>query len=573
MGTSDGTVGVVTKILDNGPDFLRFNIVLLAEGYQQSELGQFASDAATFVGRLAATPPYHLVMNAINVHRVDVTSNQSGADDPVTCGGSGASVRTYFDATYCSDGVLHRSLGVDWTLATQVATAKVPAQDVVVVVVNSPLYGGLGNGGVATFSLDPDATDIAIHELGHSGFGLGDEYSTRAGCGSGETGQDTHPASEPAYPNVTTRTNPLKWGRYVLAGTAVPTTKNPDCTKCDPAASPVPPGRVGAFEGSDYYHCGAFRPEFDCKMRTLDTDLCHVCSDVIMRKLSAMSAVNLRLVWKGVGGDQRLYTGHGLDSDQTSLPGSVISSHPPALATTSTGPFLVWKGQGTDQGVYYTRLQHVDDTTWDTPRNVPGAGTSTGSAAASFRGTVHLAWKGVQGDLGIYYTSFPGGLPANPRPVPGVGTSTRPALAVYRDRLFMAWKGIDGDQGIYFTSYDGNGWQAQRAVPGVGTSASPALAVLNDRLFMVWKGIDDHQDVWFTTYDGSSWQPQMPVPGVGTSTGVSLASGPDRLFMAWSGVAGDPSLYLTTFDGGAWRTSRNYFGVGSSGVPALIASF
>ena len=42
---------------------------------------------------------------------------------------------------------------------------------------------------------------------------------------------------------------------------------NPDCATVDSRPSPVPAGTVGLFEGAHYYHCGAYRPEYSCKMR------------------------------------------------------------------------------------------------------------------------------------------------------------------------------------------------------------------------------------------------------------------------------------------------------------------
>jgi len=47
----------------------------------------------------------------------------------------------------------------------------------VIVVHNSLTYGGTG-GNPATVSLSPDAPQVAVHELGHSLFGLGDEYDS-----------------------------------------------------------------------------------------------------------------------------------------------------------------------------------------------------------------------------------------------------------------------------------------------------------------------------------------------------------------------------------------------------------
>lgn len=579
MSTSDGTVVGTTQILNNGSPFSRFNIVILAEGYQSAQLGQFANDAADFVQRIGRTPPFHLVMDALNVFRVDVSSTDAGADDPAMCGGPGTTARTYFDATFCGDGVNDRLLTVDQAVALQVSTAQVPQHHLVVVIVNTTKFGGAG-GGVAVYSLSPGAIDTALHEIGHTAFRLADEYDFLRGCGSGETDRNNHPGVEPQAANVTVRVSPgaAKWGSYVLPGTALPTTRNANCAACDPQASPVPAGTVGAFEGADKYHCGAFRPEFNCKMRTLDQDFCRVCSNAILRRLSPFSRVSLRFAWKGVGSDQKIYNGRGTDGDQDEVEGHQLglfhgSSAGPSLVRGHTGPFMTWKGAGGDQGIYYSQQRHIDGVTWDTPRGVPGVGTSTGPSLAMFRGTIHMAWKGIEGDQSVYFTSFPGGFPASQRNVPGVGTSTRPALAVYRDRLYMAWKGIAGDQSLWFASYDGNSWSRQAPIPNVGTSTFPALAVLNDRLYMVWKGIDGQQSMWFTRFDGSSWQPQAPVPNFGTNTGASLSAGPDRLFMAWRGIESDPSLYYTTFDGRQWGAQHNYFGTGSSTVPTVLATF
>jgi len=58
MGIGDGTVIGMTKILDNGPASDRFNIVLVAEGYQAAELPQFALDAQHFLDTLIGVAPF-----------------------------------------------------------------------------------------------------------------------------------------------------------------------------------------------------------------------------------------------------------------------------------------------------------------------------------------------------------------------------------------------------------------------------------------------------------------------------------------------------------------------------------
>src|SRR4029077_14687661 len=161
---------------------------------------------------------------AIIIFRVNVSSTDSGAYALVAGGGTGATAHTYFDAT-CGANNIRRLLVCNTTTALQVAAAQVPEFTVVVVVVNSTIYGGSG-GSVGTYSLAGVATEIAVHEMGHTAFGLADEYPYYAG--GDETDHDQHPPIEPSEPNVTTNTdrNTLKWRSAVLPSTAIPTMSN-----------------------------------------------------------------------------------------------------------------------------------------------------------------------------------------------------------------------------------------------------------------------------------------------------------------------------------------------------------
>ena len=50
---------------------------------------------------------------------------------------------------------------------------------------------------------------------------------------------------------------------------------NPTCCAGRRPAEPGADGNAsGLFEGAHYYHCGAFRPEYDCKMRELGVPFC-----------------------------------------------------------------------------------------------------------------------------------------------------------------------------------------------------------------------------------------------------------------------------------------------------------
>jgi hypothetical protein len=289
-GPQDGVVIGSTKFVNNGPDAERFNFVLLAEGYQQSELGKFASDAQAFVNYFFNTPPFSTNRTCFNFWRVDVASSQSGADDPSGCAdgttGSGRMVNTYFDATFCSYG-LGRLLTVTNELVLSVLGDQVPCWDAALVIVNSAKYGGAG-GMPAVTSLAGTWQLIAIHEFGHSGFGLGDEYAYWAGCSADPAGtRDYHPDSEPVAANITVQTtnNLVKWHDLFYPGIAIPTTVNANCASCDTQPDPYPgQARVGLYEGADYYHCGIYRPAFRCMMRDY-APFCPVCAARIAQVL------------------------------------------------------------------------------------------------------------------------------------------------------------------------------------------------------------------------------------------------------------------------------------------------
>jgi hypothetical protein len=235
MGASDGFVIGTTKVVDHGPDNARWNLVIVGEGFQASEMASYHTHVQSFIAELRTTPPFDELFCGINVHRIDVASADSGADDP-GCGGNPAvTANTYFDATFCSiftGSPLERLLTVDNGLALSVATAQVPLHHQVLCIVNSTKYGGAG-GAVATCSVNPQANEIAIHEIGHSAFGLADEYG---GNGSGT------PPGEPSQPNVTRDTNRAtnKWSALVAATTPMPSQCAAGCASstCVPPATP-----------------------------------------------------------------------------------------------------------------------------------------------------------------------------------------------------------------------------------------------------------------------------------------------------------------------------------------------
>lgn len=283
MTTSDGVVVGSLKLVDHGPDNRRFNLVVMSDGYTQAQLHKFATDAQATINELFSTPPFDVVRTAINVFRVDVSSVESGADVP--CATPPTSARTYFDASYCLNGK-KRLLGVDYATATAVARSVVNVNQVGLVLVNHPEYGGSGKPGTAVCSTSTGSLRVALHEMGHAFFDLADEYledetgSPFASVWAGKKNvtRDKDSAGKPI----------VKWPDLVLGTTPVPTTTNTTCTSTfDGVASPLPLPTVGAFEGAALYNCGVWRPQYRCLMgRYVSDPLCAVCRREIIASMS-----------------------------------------------------------------------------------------------------------------------------------------------------------------------------------------------------------------------------------------------------------------------------------------------
>ena len=282
MGSGDGNILGTTKVVDNGPDNARWNLVIVGDGYRAGEIADYHTHVQNFITELQNTPPFDELFAGINIYRIDVVSTDSGASDPGCAGGTPVTVRTFFDASFCSlfgGTPMDRLLGITSGLALSVTAARVPLRHQVICLVNSTKYGGSG-GPVSTSSVHVRANKIAIHEMGHSAFGLTDEY--------GGTGVGT-PPGEPSAPNATRNTNRAtnKWSAFIAPTTPMPTQCQTSCASstCVPPGSPPPAGAVGTYEGAIYSDCNTYRPLPSCYMRDFGP-FCPVCAGVIRATLA-----------------------------------------------------------------------------------------------------------------------------------------------------------------------------------------------------------------------------------------------------------------------------------------------
>jgi hypothetical protein len=529
VSTADGSVLGNTQIYGSAPRNRAFNVVLLADGFTAAQQTAFNTACASFVTAFIGTPPFNELGPAINIFRVNVTSTDSGADDPAAAGGTGATVRTYFDSTFGANGI-RRLLVCNTTTALQVAAAQVPEFTTVLVVVNSTIYGGSG-GGVGTYSLANGATEIGIHEMGHTAFGLADEYAYYAG--GNETGHDHHPANEPGEPNVTINTNrnTLKWRWAVASSTAIPTMSNPACNTVDTRPSPVPAGTVGLFEGAHYYHCGGFRPEYDCKMRALSVPFCRVCRQTIWNRIGPLATLQAR----------------------PRTPISVVARYPEHLdvfAVANNGRTMSnwWDASSGWAGFFHVQGGIAS----------PGGSGSPVTAISRYSGHLDLFTVGTDNRVfSCWWDAASGWHPwfpiGNLQCRPG---STVNVVSRYTDHLDLFTTASDG-RVMSTWWHEGAGWADWFQVMG-GVAASgatvTAIARYPSHLDVFTVGGDNRvYSCWWD--DRTGWQPWFPLPGITcrpNSTVTAVARFPDQI-----------DLFTTASDGrimSTWWNVRSGWG-------------
>lgn len=131
-----------TTILNNGPVAQKVDIVFLGDGFTSAQMAQYAAYVQAYSNYLFTQPPLSDYKNFFNVHRVDVISNQEGTDNNCTESYVDTALDTGFYATYPDCRLL-------WTYASEKVTAAAafaPADDLILVLVNTNQYGGAGGG-------------------------------------------------------------------------------------------------------------------------------------------------------------------------------------------------------------------------------------------------------------------------------------------------------------------------------------------------------------------------------------------------------------------------------------------
>lgn len=284
MGMGDGSISTLFPIHLSGSPTKKWNLVLVSEGFSAAEQSLFEDAASTFATTLLAqTHPFTQLSSAINIFGLAVVSDDSDADRPHPPFGSTTLANTYFDATFGLNGI-PRLMGVNTVLLGNSLHQQLPQWHCALVIVNSVTSGGSGlmNGHIAIASTGESYQPWiinAIHELGHAGFGLADEYEYMQSCSES---QATWPAPiRPVARNIDLWPLPSSAPHWTL-GSVVPAQANPadNCRNCQPFTVDR-----GAFEGAGHYHQRLCRPHCSCRMRS-GQEFCGVCSAIIENFLS-----------------------------------------------------------------------------------------------------------------------------------------------------------------------------------------------------------------------------------------------------------------------------------------------
>jgi len=261
----------VTIIRNNGATANRVDFVVLGDGYTAAEMGKYASDVESFVLAVFNQEPFKEYAGYFNVLRVDVVSNQSGADKPA----SGVFKDTALDAAYnCSN--IQRLICVNTSKVYDVLSRSGLAadqKDMILVLVNDSEYGGSG-GAIAVASTHPSVVELILHEQGHAFGLLADEYDySPPACSN---------TFEPGAPNATRETerSKIKWNSgggppsgWIDPGTPVPTTSI--------TAAAVP----GLYLGAQYCPTGLYRPTYNSKMRSLGPGFEQVNTEQLVKRV------------------------------------------------------------------------------------------------------------------------------------------------------------------------------------------------------------------------------------------------------------------------------------------------
>lgn len=226
------------------------DVVIVAEGYTESEMKTFYADAETAAQAIFAHEPFGSFKDRFNITAVASPSEDSGVSVPREGKWKKTAAGSHFD-TFYSD----RYLTTLRLRQLHDLLSSVPYEHIIILA-NTATYGGGGiyNSYTLTTAHHRSFRPVVVHEFGHSFGGLADEYFY-----DDQYEQIYHPDIEPWEANITTKADfGSKWQNLVDSG------------------------RAGLVEGGGYMSHGVWRGEENCRMRTnAHPVFCNVCQQAL----------------------------------------------------------------------------------------------------------------------------------------------------------------------------------------------------------------------------------------------------------------------------------------------------
>lgn len=262
----------VKVIRKTAPPENAIDIAVVAEGYTSRQISKFYADVHRLTDHILSHEPFTKYKDRINIYAIAAPSEDAGISMPQNNDWKTTAVESHFYTFYEP-----RYLTTTRIFKLRDYAALVP-YDAIYVLANTKTYGGGGiyNFYALTAADNKLATQVTVHEFGHSFAGLADEYFYDQ-----DVLDNTYDIKkEPWEPNITSLVQfDRKWKAELPQGIKIPTPVT-DSTKT----------KIGVFEGGGYLKKGMYRAFYDCRMRTNQApEFCKVCRQAIEKRIKFLT--------------------------------------------------------------------------------------------------------------------------------------------------------------------------------------------------------------------------------------------------------------------------------------------
>ncbi len=253
----------VTTIHRSGANGSKFNLCIIGDGFSSSSTDQtnyqnYVTDVVLDMFKNRDVGPE--IFNAVNIFRIDATSQDSGMTIVNSAGTVTTARNTALEYRYSGNWNrcwMEKGPNSD-TITNNLLASLCPQADQVIIVLNNTGQGGCARGNSLAVTRTA-GWNVLAHEVGHMFGRLGDEYQ----CNQGSAGCAPYTGSEPDALNLTVSTNrnTIDWAEWIPSWRPVPTTMAQVAdTAEDVGIFP------GATMGSGQWWTGIYRPSFRGRM-------------------------------------------------------------------------------------------------------------------------------------------------------------------------------------------------------------------------------------------------------------------------------------------------------------------